>query len=209
MAEIGFYGFSPRPADPFIFNYRNMPVCKMLSDVETVMGHFVSGHNNKTLGAIGAGQVDRWGNVNSTLMEGEILLVGSGGANDVASGATETLVVAPQEKFRFAEKVYYITSPGDKVRTVVSDLGVFEKEFGRSELQLAAVYGTPGETDLEAKIRDIKERCGRDLTVREPVDIFGVEDANLLEMLRCYDPKGQFLGKLRSIPSPQKIGHSD
>ncbi|MBW1682935.1 MAG: hypothetical protein JRF59_02100 [Deltaproteobacteria bacterium] len=198
MAEIGFYGYAPRPADPFIFNYRNMPTCKMLSDVETIMGQFVSGSDSRTLGAIGAGQVDRWGRVNSTLMEGDILLVGSGGANDVASGAEETLVVCPQEKYRFPQDVHYVTSPGENVRTVVSDMGVFQKERGRQTLRLTAVLGTFSGNELDERVREIKQRCGWDLEVGEPLETLAVDDAEFLEMLRLYDPKRQFLGKIRT-----------
>ncbi|MEM0215197.1 MAG: hypothetical protein QXI54_06375 [Archaeoglobaceae archaeon] len=28
VAEVGFYGYSPRPANPFVFNTANIPTCK-------------------------------------------------------------------------------------------------------------------------------------------------------------------------------------
>jgi len=198
MAEIGFYGFSPRPADPFIFNYRNMPTCKMLTDIETIMGHFVSGSNNKNLGAIGAGQVDRWGNVNSTVIPGHTLLVGSGGANDIASGSNETLVIVMQERLRFPEKVPYITSPGGNVQTVVSDKGVFEKLPGEKELTLTRTLSLSNNDSITTQVQEIKENCGWDLKIKSPVKKLDVSDRDILEILRYFDPKGLFLGKIKA-----------
>jgi len=197
MAEIGFYGFAPRPADPFIFNYRNMPTCKILTDIETIMGHLVSGSNHRNLGAIGAGQVDRRGNVNSTAIPGKMLLVGSGGANDVASGSNETLVVVNQERTRFVEEVPYITSPGRNVRTVVSDHGVFEKGPGEEELRLTGVLSVSGKEALEERVREIRENCSWNLQVREPLEVLPPPDTDQLRLLRYHDPMGQFLGKGR------------
>jgi len=198
MAEIGFYGYTPRPADPFIFNFRNMPTCKMLSDIETIMGHLVAGAQHRNLGAIGAGQIDRWGNVNSTAVPGRTLLVGSGGANDVASGSNETLVVLNQERSRFLEQVPYVTSPGDRIRTVVSDLGIFEKGEGREELMLTAVLADTDKEETETRVRGIQAQCGWQLKVREPLVIVPPADRDLLFLLRCFDPQGQFLEKDRS-----------
>ena len=195
MAEIGFYGFAPRPADPFIFNYRNMPTCKMLSDIEMIMGHLVSGPCHQNLGAIGAGQVDRQGNVNSTAIPPHILLVGSGGANDVANGSNEVVVTVFQEKARFLERVPYITSPGTSVRTVVSDMGVFEKQEGANELVLTGVFIDGPEDNLLEKVGMVQGQCGWELTVRDPLERIPPPDPIDLYLLRAYDPLGQFLGK--------------
>ena len=101
MAEIGFFGYLPRPGDPFIFNLSNVPTCKMLTDVSEVLGILMGGENQRCLGALSAAQVDRWGNLNSTIIPPNLLITGSGGANDVASGASEVLVVVPQSPLRF------------------------------------------------------------------------------------------------------------
>jgi acyl CoA:acetate/3-ketoacid CoA transferase beta subunit len=80
----------------------------------------MSGSQTWSVGVIGAGQVDRFGNVNTTkVSEQGPYLVGSGGANDVASGASEIMVTLEQSKTRFLDGVPYITSPGGKVTTVV------------------------------------------------------------------------------------------
>jgi len=85
VAEIGLYGFFPRPGEPFIFSNRNISTCKALTTVETVLGLHVSGRHNRCLAIIGAAQIDVCGNINSTYAASGKFLVGSGGANDIAS----------------------------------------------------------------------------------------------------------------------------
>ena len=54
-----------------------------------VLGTLVGGPGTTTIGCLGGAQVDRHGNINSTLIPDGPFLVGSGGGNDVASVAAE------------------------------------------------------------------------------------------------------------------------
>jgi len=196
MAEFGFYGYSPRPADPFIFNYRNLSTCKILNGIETMMGIFTGGRNNRCVGALGAGQVDRRGNLNTTKIPGVTYLVGSGGANDVASTAREVVVCTQQDASRFPDRVPYVTSPGRRVRTVVTDLGVLEKR-GRgedAELILTGVY-PDGDAPLEMLARRAVERCGWKLRVAPDLALIPLATKEETALLRLWDPRRQFLGK--------------
>ncbi|HOJ52461.1 MAG TPA: CoA-transferase [Syntrophales bacterium] len=194
VAEVGFYGYIPCPADPFIFNLRNIPSCRMISDIFTTLALIMGGAHTRSIGVLGAGQVDRFGNVNTTeLSSTGPFLVGSGGANDVASAASEIMVTLHQERSRFLERVPYITSPGKQVRTVVSQMGVFEKGFGDEELILTAYYPRPGQTEEET-IREIKESCGWDLKVKEPPTPLTSPALEDLLRIRIFDPKRLFLG---------------
>ena len=123
MAETGMVGYLPRPAEPFVFSFRNFPSCKMLTDILHVMGIFMGGRHNQCLGSLAAGQIDKHGNINSTIIPGVTYVTGSGGANDITSSAREVVVCLEQSPRRFVDKVPYITAPGRTVRTVVSDLG--------------------------------------------------------------------------------------
>ena len=76
---------------------------------------------------LGGAQVDRHGNVNSTLIPGGPFLVGSGGGNDVASVCAEAVVVATLTPQRTPPECGYVTSPGRAVRALVTDLGILEK----------------------------------------------------------------------------------
>jgi glutaconate CoA-transferase, subunit B len=70
-----------------------------------------------SLGFLGAAEVDRYGNLNSTEVAGPggrmIRLPGSGGACDIASLARRTVALLSHEKERLPERVHYITSPGN------------------------------------------------------------------------------------------------
>jgi glutaconate CoA-transferase, subunit B len=68
------------------------------------------------LGFLGAAEVDRFGNLNSTELrgpEGTVRLPGSGGACDIASMAQRFVVLMEHSKRRLPERVSYITSPGN------------------------------------------------------------------------------------------------
>src|SRR5690348_131029 len=68
------------------------------------------------LGFLGAAEVDRFGNLNSTQVttaKGPVRLPGSGGACDIASLAQRFVVLLEHAKQRLPERVSYITSPGN------------------------------------------------------------------------------------------------
>jgi glutaconate CoA-transferase subunit B len=68
------------------------------------------------LGFLGAAEVDRYGNLNSTQVRGPkglIRLPGSGGACDIASLAQRFVVLLDHDKHRLPDRVSYITSPGN------------------------------------------------------------------------------------------------
>ena len=137
------WDYTPVPADPFVLNHRNFPTTAMLSDANTVLGTLVGGYGTTTIGCLGGAQIDRFGNINSTslLADGGPFLVGSGGGNDVASTASECIVVALLTPQRTPPDCSYITSPGRVVRALVTDLATFEKIDGDAsgELVLTAV----------------------------------------------------------------------
>src|SRR5690606_22560365 len=107
--------------------YRNMFTGSMLSDVTTILGVMTAGPRNRAIGVLGAAQVDASGNLNTTRLP-KLLLTGSGGANDIASGASEVMVTIGQSPKRLVERVDFVTSPGRAVRTVVTPAAVFERD---------------------------------------------------------------------------------
>ncbi len=68
------------------------------------------------IGFIGGAQIDRYGNINSTVIgdyrSPKVRLPGSGGANDIASHAKRLLIIASHEQRRFPARCDYVTSPG-------------------------------------------------------------------------------------------------
>jgi acyl CoA:acetate/3-ketoacid CoA transferase alpha subunit len=195
LAEIGFYGYAPQPADPFLFNLRNLPSSRMTSDISTTLGIFMCGFQSASIGVLGAGQIDRFGNVNTTKVTADgPYLVGSGGANDVASGASEVMITMDQNKKRFVEKVPYITSPGTKVTTVATQNGIFEKPIGHHELELSVYFENPAHGSEQETIAAISAQCAWPLKIREPLKILPTPTDEQIKFLRCFDPKRLFLG---------------
>jgi len=82
-------------------------------DILGVMSLLQSGRVH--LGFLGAAEVDRFGNLNSTGVHGAngvVRLPGSGGACDIASLAQRFVVLLEHKKERLPEHVSFITSPG-------------------------------------------------------------------------------------------------
>lgn len=83
-------------------------------DMLGVMGLLQSGRVH--LGFLGAAEVDRFGNLNSTEVKGAkgtIRLPGSGGACDIASLAQRFVVLLEHTRQRLPERVSFVTSPGN------------------------------------------------------------------------------------------------
>lgn len=66
---------------------------------------------------LGGAQIDMYGNLNSTFIGNDhqkpkVRFPGSGGANDFASFCWRMMVITPQDKRRFVEKLDFLTTPG-------------------------------------------------------------------------------------------------
>lgn len=184
-AELGLWGYEPTPADPYIFNHRSFPSATMLADAETVLGGVIGGCGGRSMACLGAAQIDRHGNINSTDIPGGPFLVGSGGGNDVASTVAEAVVVATADRRRLVGELGYITSPGRAVAALATDVGIFERRGGQLVL-----------TGVVAGVRadDVRARCGWDLEVtRNLAELDPPTPAEVLA-LRRWDPTGLFLG---------------
>ena len=190
VAELGLYGYEPTPADPFIFNHRSFPTATMLGDADQVLGAMVGAPGTRLLGCLGAAQIDRFANVNSTVIPGRTFLVGSGGGNDVATRADEVVIVTTLTSRRTVAEVPYVTSPGGRVRALVTDLGTFEKDDS-GELRLRAV--APGDEPLEARVRRIASLCAWEVEIAGDLSELEAPEPSEVEALRRWDPQGLFL----------------
>jgi glutaconate CoA-transferase subunit B len=127
------------------------------------------------VGFLQGAQIDRFGNLNTTVVgdyaKPAVRLPGSGGACEIAILARRVLVIAPQSKRSFPEKVDFITSPGfvDGPETrarlgmqgsgpvmVITNLGCYEFEAG--EMVLTSLH--PGCT-----VEQVRENIGWDVQV--------------------------------------------
>jgi acyl CoA:acetate/3-ketoacid CoA transferase alpha subunit/acyl CoA:acetate/3-ketoacid CoA transferase beta subunit len=194
-AEIGLWGYEPTPADPFVLNHRNFPRSSMLADAGMVLGALVGGPGTTTVACLGGAQIDRHGNINSTLVPDGPFLVGSGGGNDVAGVAAETVVVATLTPARTPSECGYVTSPGRTVRAVVTDLGVLEKlgEHDATDDELVLTAVPAGRASLDERIAVARAACGWDLQVAPVVRELSAPGTEEIMALRRWDPRGWFL----------------
>lgn len=114
LYESGFVGCRNKHTARLIGDIRLMYNLAMLATMRDIIGFLQNGKID--VGFLGGAQVDRYGNINTTVIgdyaHPKVRLPGSGGANDVASSVKRTLIISNHEKRRFPEKVDYITSPG-------------------------------------------------------------------------------------------------
>jgi glutaconate CoA-transferase subunit B len=100
---------------------------------------------------LGAAQIDRHANLNSTVIgeyeRPKTRLPGAGGAPEIANGCEEVLVIAPHNRRTFVERLDFLTTPGGHTRAVITDLGVLQRRNG--ELTLTALH--PGATVEHAR----------------------------------------------------------
>src|ERR1043165_530155 len=123
------------------------------------------------VGFLGGAQVDRWGNINTTVIgdyaHPTVRLPGSGGATEIAAHARRTLIVAKLGPRTFPEQVDFVTSPGQRPagRTrrelrmpgagpvkVITDKAILEPDEATGEMVLAALYPGVSVSDVQAGV---------------------------------------------------------
>ncbi|MCP2328817.1 glutaconate CoA-transferase subunit B [Hamadaea flava] len=135
------------------------------------------------LGFLGAAQLDRFGNINTTVVgdyrQPKVRLPGAGGAPEIAASCREVAVVVRHRRRTLVDKVDFVTSvgfgdgPGHRARLglrgrgpvlVITDLGVLEPDPETCELTLTSVH--PG-VDPDR----VREQTGWPLRIREPLAV--------------------------------------
>ena len=105
------------------------------------------------VGFLGAAQIDRFANLNSTVIgeyeSPQVRLPGGGGAPEIARACREVFVMLRQSRRSFVGELDFVSSAGDRVSTVVTDIGVLEPDPDGRELTLAALH--PGATVEQAQ----------------------------------------------------------
>lgn len=183
-------GFDPRPADPLMSSSGNIATSRMLAEAIDIHGVCMGGVRRACLGILGAAQIDKHGNINSSKVSATTYIGGAGGGNDIANGAREVIVITKQKKDRFLDRVPYITCAGTQVTTLISDLGIFEKK--EQELVLTEYFPADGSGE-EAMVKKIKDHCGWDLKISRPLTAAAPPEKTELALLRALDPEGVFI----------------
>jgi glutaconate CoA-transferase, subunit B len=139
------------------------------------------------VGFLGAAQIDRYGNLNSTVIgdyeEPKVRLPGGGGAPEIATAAREVFVMLRQTPRTFVERLDFRTSSGGRVSVVVTDLGLLEPRGEERELTLTQVH--PG-----VEVDQVRAATGWPLRVAEDVRETLPPSERELEALRALETKG-------------------
>lgn len=148
------------------------------------------------VGFLGAAQVDRFGNINTTVVgdygRPAVRLPGAGGAPEIAAHARQTLIVLRQDRRSFVEHLDFRTSVGQGdglgsrpalgmrgagPTAVITDLGILRPDPTDGQLVLTAVH--PGRT-----IEEAREATGWPLRVAASVATTSPPSADELSALR-------------------------
>jgi glutaconate CoA-transferase subunit B len=133
------------------------------------------------VGFLGAAQVDRHANLNSTVIgdyaSPTVRLPGGGGAPEIATQAGEVFVMLRQSPRTFVDRLDFRTSSGERVSVVVTDLGVLEPRGDDRQLTLTQLH--PG-VDVDRA----REATGWPLAVASDVRVTAPPDDSELEVLR-------------------------
>jgi len=156
---------------------------------------------------LGAAQVDKYGNINSTSIgdyySPSARLPGSGGAHDVAVGGHKFVVMLRHEKSRLVEKLDYRTSPGfitgGSSRSelglpgggpcaIVTDLATLTPDPETKEFMLARLHPY-------ATIDEVRGKTGWNLRISNMPEESPLPTSRELEVLRKeLDVEGEFTG---------------
>jgi glutaconate CoA-transferase subunit B len=204
LLEIGVMNAEPRDTPVGVADPRNFYRATCWTSFRDVMG--MSLHRGVVdVGYLGALEIDRFGNLNTTLLTDESGGVryfnGSAGGNDTASLARRVVVIMRHDKRKLRQAVAHLTSPG------------FVRGRGRQELGLrgggphrlitdAAVIGFDPDTHAATLLslhpmvglEEVLERTGFPLLIPTKVPVTPLPSAEEVRLLRDeIDPKSMYL----------------
>ena len=160
------------------------------------------------VGFLGAAQIDRFGNINTSVIgpyaEPKTRLPGSGGACEIAINARQVFVIMRQSARSFVDRIDFRTSPGnlggaeqsERIRreggwlgrgpsVVVTDLGIWHFDDD-GEMRLDSLH--PGAT-----LEEIRTTIGWEPRIAADVEVMAAPTSEELRLIREeLDPGGAY-----------------
>jgi len=170
-----------------------------------------------TLAVLGGAEIDRFGNLNSSMIPGgddfsdyqypKLRLPGPGGATDLAIFAGRTVIMMKLSKGKFVEKVKFNTSPGylsgpgerEKLgylgkgpQVVLTDKAVFKFDENTKEMYISALFPN-------VKIEDVTSLIDWEIKVAATLEEIEPPTKKQIEVMHAYDPQNLVIGRTGSI----------
>jgi len=176
--ESGTIGAKPHRLPLSIGDGELAETADAVVSVPEMFGYWLQG-GRIDVGFLGAAQIDRHGNLNSTVIgdydRPSVRLPGGGGAPEIATGVDDVFVLLRHSPRAFVERLDFKTSVGGRVRVVVTDLGMLEPRDG--ELELVSVHP-------ESSVDDVLAATGWELRVADDVRVTDPPTQQELSALR-------------------------
>ncbi len=187
-------------ADPRVWYRANV-----LSSFVDILGAVL--HKGRVdVGFLGGLEVDQYGNLNTSLVgdpHGKFRhMIGSGGANDIASCAQRTIIIMRHEARKLKETISFITSPGyisggdSRSRAglrggpsrVITDKAIFGFHPESKHMMLISIH--PGNT-----LEDVLDTMGFSPVVPQVVPFTEPPTGEQLRLIReVIDPQRMYMG---------------
>ncbi len=187
-------------ADPRVW-YR----AKVLSSFADILGTLL--HNGRVdVGFLGGLETDQFGNLNTTMIgdpRGQFRhMIGSGGANDIASCARRTIIIMRHEERKLRKAISFVTSPGylsggDRraeaglrggPSRVITDKAIFGFHPETKQMTLLSIH--PGVTR-----DDVLGTMGFEPLIPSEVTVTEPPEASQLKLIReTIDPHRMYMG---------------
>jgi len=181
--ESGTIGAKPRRLPLSIGDGELAETADAIVSVPEMFAYWLQGGRIDT-GFLGAAQIDRHGNLNSTVIGSydapQVRLPGGGGAPEIATSVRDVFVMLRQSRRTFVERLDFLTSRGQNVRVVVTDLGILEPRDG--ELTLTKLH--PG-----VSVDDARAATGWELAVAGDLRNTDPPTDAELAALRALEPR--------------------
>lgn len=205
LFELGVV--DPEPIDPAVglADPRVWYRAKVLSSFVDILGSIL--HKGRVdVGFLGGLETDQYGNLNTSLVgdpRGKFRhMVGSGGANDIASSAKRTILIMRHDARKLKKTISFVTSPGyvtggdSRAKAgmsggpsrVITDKAIFGFHPETKQMMVLSIH--PGNT-----IEDVVGTMGFAPVVPKQVPFTEPPDKEQLRMIReVIDPQKMYMG---------------
>lgn len=187
-------------ADPRVWYRANV-----LSSFVDILGEVL--HRGKVdVGFLGGLEVDQFGNLNTSLLgdpKGKFRhMIGSGGANDIASCAKRTIIIMRHEERKIRQAISFITSPGYLTggdsrsqagleggpSRVITDKAIFSFHPETKQMMLSSIH--PGIT-----LEEVLDTMGFRPVVPENITYTEPPTPDQVRLIReVIDPRHMYMG---------------